>query len=117
MKCHSISKFLSGSKHCGKRKSDFVTISIKSKKKKKEAALLSKSTPDIKNIGCIEPPPARPTSGTIFPRDQDGRKVQLDWFTKRTWMEYYPTTCHIKCWVCRYYFSHSSFQKALVAKN
>ena len=117
MKCHSISKFLSGSKPRGKRKSDFVTISIKNKKKKKEAAPLSKSRPGLKTIGCVEPPPVRPTSGTMFPRDQDGRKVQLNWFTKRTWMEHCPATCRIKCWVCRCYFTHLSFQKALAAKN
>ena len=75
MKYHSISKFLSESKHCRKRKSDFITMSIKSKKKKKEATPLSKSRPDIKNISCYEPPPIQLTSGTIFLRDQDGRKV------------------------------------------
>ena len=117
MKYHSISKFLSGPKLREKSKSDFVAISIKNKKKKKEAAPLSKSRLGLKTIGCVEPPPIRPTSGTMFPRDQSRRKVQLSWFTKRTWMECFPATRRNKCWVCRCYFTHLSFQKALVAIN
>ena len=96
--CRDISSFIAGYKRIGTEINGIVDVS-KVAKKKKYIYLFNKTRSKLRVMKHVILFPYRLNNNTSFPSDASERCINLHYFTERPWIELYPSTFKVKCWI------------------